>query len=65
MEADLHAFSIRIFLMKNDNIIDFLAYAEQHSLPQELNNMLSEDLGVAIDILIQRLRSRRPLEQAV
>jgi hypothetical protein len=47
--------------MNNGNIIDFVLYQEKSSEPTGRNNMLSEDLRVAIEILIQRLRDNNPL----
>jgi hypothetical protein len=50
--------------MNNDNIIDFVLYQEKCPASAKQNPMLSEDLRVAIEILIQRLRNHEPVEQA-
>ncbi|MBV8802786.1 MAG: hypothetical protein JO131_07500 [Gammaproteobacteria bacterium] len=48
--------------MKNDNIVDFPEHqAKPNSPPQEV--IISEDLCVAIEILIQRLRDNKPITQ--
>lgn len=51
--------------MKDANIIDFVLYQEKSPDLAEQNNMPSDDLRIAIEILIQRLRNHQPMEQAV
>lgn len=50
--------------MNDGNIVDFVLYQEKTSDPAKQNIMLSEDLCIAIEILIERLRNHQPVEQA-
>jgi hypothetical protein len=46
--------------MKHNNVVDFTT--DQGSYPDQAAGMLSEDLGVAIETLIQRLRDHDTID---
>ena len=47
--------------MSDNNLIDFVAYQEKQSDFSNRTDIISEDLRLAIEILIQRLRDNTPL----
>ncbi len=53
--------------MKNDNIIDFVAYYRRHYKNADIGTLkhspIEEELTTAIQNLIQRLREHDPLKQ--
>ena len=51
--------------MENGNLVSFIAYCKQRYSKEEPNeqNTASEELGAAIQHLIERLRECKPLTQ--
>ena len=49
--------------MKKDNIVDFVDYQEKPDESTSHQPIISEDLCLAINILIQRLRDNKPITQ--
>jgi hypothetical protein len=49
--------------MQDDNIVDFIFHQEKSSDFPLQKPLLSEDLCVAIEVLIQRLRDNNPIPQ--